>query len=152
MRHYLGYLWIPVVASALIGCGGGDDATTPAQQSNSGQAPSQAASSEASQGWSQDSTATQLTTVEVFKYVGSKQCQGGGTNLDAMADQLMNAGIVPISLACGSDGLTRSSQCGSDDGNINIFEISTTNLNGALFMGYRRLSDLGEPSKAACDF
>lgn len=152
MRHYLGYLWIPVVASALIGCGGGDDAPTPAQQSNSGQASSHAASSEASQGWSQDSTATQLTTVEIFKYVGSKQCQGGGINLDAMADQLMNAGIVPISLACGSDGLTRSSQCGSDDGNINIFEISTTNLNGALFMGYKRLTDLSEPSKTACDF
>lgn len=152
MRHYFRYLWIPVVTSALIGCGGGDDAPTATEQSNPSQAPSQAASSDPSQGWSQDSTATQLTTVEIFKYVGSRQCQGGGVNLDAMADQLMNAGIVPVSLACGTDGLTRPSQCGSDDGNINIFEISTTNLNGALFIGYKRLSDLSEPSKTACDF
>lgn len=150
MRCQLAYLLIFGPAFMLIGCGGGDD--PPVAQQSSMSLPSQLSSSDTSQGWSQDTTATQLTTVEVFRYVGSKQCQGGGINLDAMADQLLNVGIVPVSLACGLDGVSRSTQCGADDGSINIFEIATSNLNGALFLGYRALTELSAPSKTACDF
>lgn len=144
------YLFVSVLVAVILGCGGGKDSTPPPESSAS--LKPQLSGSEPSQGWSQEANATQLTTVEVFKYVGSKQCQGGGINLDAMAEQLVNSGIVPLSLACGSDGLQRSTQCGSDDGKINIFEISTSNLSGASFMGYRQLSELSNPTRTPCDF
>jgi hypothetical protein len=81
-------------------------------------------------------TKTPAATVKVFKYDGSKQCEkSAGTDLETMAKQL--GSIKIISQKKTSDGRMRIQMCGSDTGQINLYEISSSDLDAALKSGFK---------------
>jgi len=90
------------------------------------------------------------TSVKVFKASGSVQCTGGGSPPTVMRLELINAGIIVLSSACGSDGLVHVMTCGTPDGTINIFEIPGGQANSALALSYSLLSTLPTATEVPC--
>ncbi|UOG90879.1 MAG: hypothetical protein L3K52_11795 [Candidatus Thiothrix sulfatifontis] len=91
-----------------------------------------------------------VTYVDVYKYQGSRQCEGGGTPLAEMQRQLQAGGAIVTSTSCGTDGRMYSALCGTTDGRINIFTISSNSMNAALAQGFTPLTNLPEAQKASC--
>lgn len=88
--------------------------------------------------------------VSVYKYVGSKQCSGGGTPLATMMRQLSDGGIPVMNVNCGTDGRIYPAMCGAPDGRIGILEVPETKVSAAGALGFAPLSGLPEASKAVC--
>jgi len=88
--------------------------------------------------------------VSVYKYVGSKQCSGGGTTLATMMRQLSDAGIPAINVSCGVDGKMYPAMCGAADGRIGILEVPEAKVSAAAALGFAPLSNLPEASKTVC--
>lgn len=88
--------------------------------------------------------------VAVYKYIGSKQCEGGGTPVEKMVRQLSEAGISVINVNCGTDGRMYPAMCGAPDGRIGILEISEGKVSAAAALGFAPLSNLPEASKTVC--
>ena len=88
--------------------------------------------------------------VGVYKYVGSKQCSGGGTPLATMMRQLSDAGIPAMNVNCGTDGRMYPAMCGAPDGRIGILEVPEAKVSAAAALGFAPLSGLPEASKTVC--
>ncbi len=88
--------------------------------------------------------------VSVYKYVGSKQCSGGGTSLATMMRQLSDGGIPAMNVNCGTDGRMYPAMCGAPDGRIGILEVPGAKVSAAAALGFAPLSNLPEASKTAC--
>lgn len=88
--------------------------------------------------------------VSVYKGLGSKQCEGGGSTPERLAEPLQQAGIPVRTLACGHDGRVRAAMCGLGDGRIAIFDIPADRVGQAEALGYRRLASLPDATRAAC--
>lgn len=88
--------------------------------------------------------------VSVYKYVGSKQCSGGGTPLATMMRQLSDAGIPAMNVSCGVDGRMYPAMCGAADGRIGILEVPEAKVAAAAARGFAPLSGLPEASKTVC--
>jgi hypothetical protein len=73
--------------------------------------------------------------VRVFKYDGSKQCEGGGVSVDDMAKEL--AALKVLSKAKLNDGMMRTQVCGNATGMANVFEIPLEQLSEAERLGFR---------------
>lgn len=91
-----------------------------------------------------------VSGVSVYKYVGSKQCSGGGTPLATMMRQLSDAGIPAINVNCGTDGRMYPAMCGAADGRIGILEVPEAKVAVAAALGFAPLSSLPEAGKTVC--
>src|SRR5437870_3288027 len=81
-------------------------------------------------------------TVEVAKYDGSTQCQeGSGIPSSKMQLSLTDQGIEVVSSRRGHDCLMRTQVCGQKTGAINIYRIKKDQLDAAISLGFRQVSD-----------
>jgi hypothetical protein len=79
-------------------------------------------------------------TVFVYKIDGTKHCESyAGESLNAMSRNLADASIEVLSSRKGYDGGEGIAQCGEPTGQINIYEIYTSDLESALIRGFKRL-------------
>ena len=88
--------------------------------------------------------------VSIYKYVGSKQCEGGGTPVEKMMRQLSEAGVPVMNVHCGTDGRMYPAMCGAPDGRIGILEVPESKVSAAAALGFAPLSSLPEASKTVC--
>lgn len=91
-----------------------------------------------------------VSYTDVYKYQGSRQCEGGGVPLEDMKLQLQSAGVVVTGTSCGMDGRMYPAFCGGADGRINVFTINSNSVNTALSQGFSPLSDLPGAQKTSC--
>ena len=85
---------------------------------------------------------TSVRTVFVFKLDGTKHCEPyAGVSLDAMALELRDAGIEVFSSRKGYDGHEGIAICGEPTGQINIYEILSSDLALALSMDFKQLPE-----------
>jgi hypothetical protein len=83
------------------------------------------------------SGADQMNKVKIFKPDGTLQCnQGQKISMDVMAKEL--TGIQIFSSDNKHDGLMRIQLCGKPTGNNNVYEISSTDLEQALALGFKK--------------
>lgn len=88
--------------------------------------------------------------VPVYKYVGSKQCEGGGIPVEKMMRQLSEGGIPAMNVQCGTDGRVYPAMCGAPDGRIGILEVPEGKVSAAAALGFAPLSSLPGASKTVC--
>ncbi|MBU0656830.1 MAG: hypothetical protein KJ914_17045 [Gammaproteobacteria bacterium] len=88
--------------------------------------------------------------VDVYKYQGSRQCEGGGVPMASMQQQLQMAGVQIKGSSCGMDGRMYPAFCGGADGRINIFTIPASNVNAALGQGFAPLGNLPGAQRSSC--
>ena len=88
--------------------------------------------------------------VSVYKYVGSRQCEDGGTPVEKMMRQLSEAGIPVINVHCGTDGRMYPAMCGAPDGRIGILEVPESKVSAAAALGYAPLVNLPEANRTVC--
>lgn len=74
--------------------------------------------------------------LRVAKTLGSRQCEAGGTTLEALRTELERAGVRVARAACGSDGRMRVQRCGASDGRIGLFEIAAADREAAARLGF----------------
>jgi hypothetical protein len=79
-------------------------------------------------------------TVFVFKLDGTKHCEPyAGVGVESMALELVDAGVEVVSSRKGYDGREGIAICGEPTGQINIYEILSSDLTSALKMGFKKL-------------
>ncbi|MFO1274135.1 MAG: hypothetical protein U1F50_21100 [Rubrivivax sp.] len=86
----------------------------------------------------------------VFKYTGSRQCEGGGTPPERMRADLEAAGIQVLATACATDGRMRVAMCGAGDGRLVILEIAPEQAEAAAKLGFEPLAKLPSAQRAEC--
>jgi uncharacterized metal-binding protein len=86
----------------------------------------------------------------MWKSLGSRQCQGGGTTAQALADALRSAGVEVVSVACGRDGNIRPMLCGLPDDRIAVVELSDTQRALATAQGFAPIDKLPHWQPQAC--
>lgn len=91
-----------------------------------------------------------ISYVDVYKYQGSRQCEGGGVSLAQMQRQLQSMRIPVVSSACGMDGRMYTAVCGSPDGKINILSIPSDAVQAAMGQGFFLLNDLPGAQRINC--
>lgn len=89
-------------------------------------------------------------TLAVYASLGTRQCETGGTSLDALRQRLVGAGLRVVESACGSDGRVYPAVCGAPDGRIAIFDIATSASLPALPAGFAALTTLPDASRRPC--
>jgi len=83
-----------------------------------------------------------VPTLFVYKLDGTKHCEPyAGVSLDSMALELAGAGIEVFSSRKGYDGREGIAICGEPTGQINIYEILSSDLAAALSMGFKQLPE-----------
>lgn len=92
----------------------------------------------------------QAPGVSIYKYVGSKQCSGGGVSLATMMRQLSDAGVPVMNVSCGTDGRIYPAMCEAPDGRINILEVPEGKVPAAAALGFAPLSSLPDATKTLC--
>lgn len=92
----------------------------------------------------------QAPGISIYKYVGSKQCSGGGVPLASMMRQLSDAGIAVMNVSCGTDGRMYPAMCDAPDGRIGILEVPEGKVSAAVRLGFAPTSNLPEASKTIC--
>ena len=81
-------------------------------------------------------------TVFIFEPDGTLHCENStGITLDHMEQRLASYGIKIFSRRKGYDGREGIAVCGAPTGQINIYEISFSDLAKALELGFRQLSE-----------
>jgi hypothetical protein len=88
--------------------------------------------------------------VSIYKSLGSLQCNGGGTTVSALQQQLAVAGIQALAASCGFDGNVYAAVCGAPDGRIGIIDIPAQAVQIATTLGFSPLSVLPAPLRQAC--
>lgn len=79
-------------------------------------------------------------TLFVFKPDGTLQCgKSPGVALDSMAQELRSVGIKVFSSRKGYDGREGIALCGAPTGQINVYEIASSDVSEALGLGFKQL-------------
>ena len=82
------------------------------------------------------------STLFVFKPDGTIQCDKfQGVTLETMGQELRSVGIRIISSRKGYDGREGIALCGEPTGQINVYEITSSDVPGALRLGFKQLPD-----------
>ena len=82
------------------------------------------------------------STIFVFKHDGTIQCDKfSGVTLDSMEQELSSAGIKVFSSRKGYDGREGIALCGAPTGQINIYEILSSDVSEALRLGFKQLPE-----------
>jgi len=80
------------------------------------------------------------STVEVYKYDGSLQCERGKEiTLEDMAKELAENGIEVKASRKGSDGRMHIAMCGASTGRLNVYSIAAESLPRARELGFELL-------------
>lgn len=90
-------------------------------------------------------------SVKIYKYMGSKQCGGGGQTLAVLKRQLIDSGTKVLAASCGVDGNLYPAVCGAADGRIGIFEIPASKFQSALPDGFLPLAQLPDVQVVPCN-
>lgn len=90
------------------------------------------------------------STVAVAHVLGSRQCEGGGTKPQALAERLREAGVPVSALTCGHDGRMRPSVCGAADGQMAVLDIDASQLDQARQLGFAPLADWPDARRQPC--
>ncbi|MBW2251704.1 MAG: hypothetical protein JRF60_14025 [Deltaproteobacteria bacterium] len=81
-------------------------------------------------------------TVFVFKLDGTVHCENSkGITLDSMEQKLTSAGIKVFSRRKGYDGREGIALCGAPTGQVNIYEIASSDLSIALKLGFKPIPE-----------
>lgn len=97
------------------------------------------------------STGCASGTVEIYRSLGSKQCEGGGKTAAQLRAELEAAKVRVREANCGRDGRMHPAMCGAGDGKIAIFLIDAHDLPRARAAGYGPLADLPDARRDSCD-
>jgi hypothetical protein len=89
-------------------------------------------------------------SVTMWRSLGSRQCQGGGTTADALADSLRHSGVEVVSVACGRDGNIRPQLCGIPDDRIAVIELPAAQQALAEAQGFAPIAKLPRWQRVAC--
>lgn len=89
-------------------------------------------------------------SVAVYRYAGSRQCQGGGLGRADVERQLAAAGIISEASRCAMDGKAYGAACGMADGRLVVADIDAKDLPAARKLGFAPLSDLPQAVATAC--
>jgi hypothetical protein len=82
------------------------------------------------------------STLFVFRHDGTIQCdKSPGVALDSMEQELRSAGIKVLSSRKGYDGREGIALCGAPTGQINIYEILSSDVSEALRLGFEKLPE-----------
>ncbi len=82
------------------------------------------------------------STLLVFKPDGTIQCdKSQGVALGSMEQKLKSADIKVFSSRKGYDGREKISVCGDPTGQINVYEIASSDLSEALRLGFKQLPE-----------
>ena len=82
------------------------------------------------------------STLFVFRPDGTIQCdKSPGVALDSMEQELRSVGIKVFSSRKGYDGREGIALCGASTGQINVYEISSSDVSGALRLGFKQLPE-----------
>ncbi len=82
------------------------------------------------------------STLFVFRHDGTIQCdKSPGVALDSMEQELRSAGIKVLSSRKGYDGREGIALCGAPTGQINIYEILSSDVSEALRLGFEQLPE-----------
>ena len=86
--------------------------------------------------------APSVRTLFVYKLDGTKHCEPyAGVSVDLMALELAGAGIEVFSSRKGYDGREGIAICGEPTGQVNIYEILSSDLAAALSMSFKQLPE-----------
>ena len=86
--------------------------------------------------------ASPTRTLFVFKLDGTNHCEDAkGVSLDSMEQELTTAEIKVFSRRKGYDGREGIAVCGSPTGQINVYEIASSDVSAALGLGFRQLPE-----------
>lgn len=88
--------------------------------------------------------------MQVFKSLGGRQCESGGSSASELARQLEQSGVRVRQIYCGQDGLMRPSVCGAGDGRIAILDIDHRDAAAAAEQGFAPLSRQPEARVVPC--
>lgn len=80
---------------------------------------------------------TSSHSVEVFKSLNTRQCEGLTSDFSGLQQQLEVNKIRVYAAAVGHDGMMRPQVCGASDGKIAIFKISTKQQEQAQKLGFK---------------
>lgn len=84
----------------------------------------------------------ETNTLFVFRPDGTIQCgKSSGVTLDSMEQELRSAGIKVFSSRKGYDGREGIALCGAPTGQINIYEILSSDVSEALRLGFKKLPE-----------
>jgi hypothetical protein len=90
----------------------------------------------------QSASTSSMRTVYVFKLDGTKHCEPyAGVSVESMALELRHAGVEVFSSRKGYDGREGIAICGEPTGQINIYEILSSDLASALSMGFKKMPE-----------
>jgi hypothetical protein len=89
------------------------------------------------------------TSIKVFKSMGTQQCSAG-VPLSVLQGQLAAANVQVSASACGTDGMANPTVCGTPDGKIGIFDISSNQASAAAAAGFTPLSSLPGAKTVPC--
>lgn len=81
-------------------------------------------------------------SVTVFKDAMKKQCFADGISLDTMKSTLTISGVTVFCAERHNDGLVYAQVCGNDEGTINVFSISKSDLDTAKTLGFKEITEL----------
>ena len=84
-------------------------------------------------------------TVKVYKSAMSIQCGSRGIKRDEMEKELTDKGIRVLASCHGSDGLSRLAVCGEATGALNVYQISSSDVQKARALGFGVLNELPHP-------
>lgn len=84
-----------------------------------------------------------IQLVSIYKTDGSLQCHSEvlDTSLEEMQQELTNSDIQVQLASKSNDGLMHMQLCGSPTGNINVFEISKSDIEKAQSLGFILMVD-----------
>lgn len=86
--------------------------------------------------------------VSVYKYDGTLRCgMGQWVTLDEMEKELTTNGIVPISKTKASDGLMHLACCGCSTGQINVYDIKSSDYPKASSLGFQFRQGVKAPGR-----
>lgn len=81
-------------------------------------------------------------TLFVYKLDGTMHCEHAmGVSLDSMEHELTTAGIKVFSRRKSYDGREGVAVCGAPTGQINVYEIASSDVPTALSLGFKQLPD-----------
>jgi hypothetical protein len=93
---------------------------------------------------------TVAAPVAIAQSLGSRQCEGGGSTPQALAQTLRAAGLTVLSESCAHDGRMRPAVCGAPDGRLAVFEVPGEQLARAQALGFVALSTLPDARPQPC--
>ena len=85
---------------------------------------------------------TTASTLFVFKPDGTIHCdKSKGVALDSMKQELTSADIKVFSMRKGYDGREGIALCGATTGQINVYEIASSDVPEAVRLGFKKLPE-----------